>query len=59
MLNPTMGHVLPQFHVRHDDFFETVSNKAMNFTLPVPEWIKLSDLVLTKHSSSKGGTRST
>ena len=25
VLNPRTGHVSPQFHVKHDDFFETVT----------------------------------
>ena len=58
VLSPTMGHVSHQFHVRHNNFFETVSDKAMSFKLPMPEWMKLSGLVLPKQPSSEGGTRS-
>ena len=56
--DPIMGHVSPQFHVRHDDSFETMSDKAMNFKSPAPEWMKLSSLVLTKQPSSEERTRS-
>ena len=45
ILNPRMGHVSPQYHVKHDDFFETESNKNSNFDLPEQEWKRLSGLV--------------
>ena len=57
-----MGHVLPQYHVKHDDFFETVSNKNSNFDLPEPEWKRLSGLVKNgnkKSSDSEGATSPT
>ena len=39
ILNPRTGHTLPQYHVKHDDFFETVNpNKTTNFDAPPPEW---------------------
>ena len=28
VLNPTTGLVSPQFHVKHDDFFETISDRS-------------------------------
>ena len=29
----------PQYHVKHDDFFETVSNTNLNFDSPEPvDW---------------------
>ena len=62
ILNLRMGHVLPQFHVKPDDFFETVSNKNSNFDLPEPEWKRLSGLVKNGHkrsSDSEGATSPT
>ena len=39
ILNPCTGHTLPQYHVKHDDFFETVSpSKSTNFNELHPEW---------------------
>ena len=39
ILNPRTGHTSPQYHVKHDDFFETVhSSKTTNFDTPNPEW---------------------
>ena len=52
ILNLRMGHALPQFHVKHDDFFEIVSNKNSNFDLPEPEWKRLSRLVKNGHKKS-------
>ena len=51
-----MGHVSPQYHIKHDDFFETVSNKNSNFDSPEPEWKRLSGLVKSnkKCSDSEG-----
>ena len=36
VLNPNTGHVSPQFHTKHDDFFETVTSKVTNFDHPTP-----------------------
>ena len=59
-----MGHVSPQYHVKHDDFFKTVgiSNKNSNFYSPEPEWKRLSGLVKNgnkKSSDSEGATSPT
>ena len=57
ILNPRTGHVSPQYHVKHDDFFETVTGKSSNFNSPEPTWKKLSGLVKNDHkrsSSSEG-----
>ena len=62
ILNPRTGHVSPQYHVKHDDFFETVSNKNSNFDSPEPEWKRLSGLVKNgnkKSSDSEGATSPT
>jgi hypothetical protein len=59
ILNPTTGLVSPQFHVKHDDFFETVKQLAgPNET--VARWKVLSGLNLdTPPSSSKTKTSKT
>ena len=39
ILNPRTGHTSPQYHVKHDDFFEMVSpSKTTNIDAPHPEW---------------------
>ncbi|KAL7575276.1 hypothetical protein ACA910_001801 [Epithemia clementina (nom. ined.)] len=48
VLNPRTAHVSPQFHVRHDDFFETVQVRATDFDSPKPEWRYLSGLAELK-----------
>ena len=61
-MNPRTGHVSPQYHVKHDDFFETVSDKNSNFDLPEPELKRLSELVKKgnkKSSDSEGATSPT
>ena len=42
VLNPRTGHVSPQFHVKFNDFFETVQSKATDLDAPDPEWKYLS-----------------
>ena len=37
VLNPRTGHVSPQFHIKIDDFFETVQAKATDLDAPNPE----------------------
>ena len=61
ILNPRTGHVSPQYHVKHDDFFESVTGKSSNFNSPEPTWKKLSGLMKNDHksdSSSRGATTS-
>ena len=49
ILNPRTGHTSPQYHVKHDDFFETVHpSKATNFDAPNPEWKYLARLLHRK-----------
>ena len=48
VLNPRTGHVSPQFHVKFDDFFETVCDKSMYFDAPAPEWKYLSGFAVRK-----------
>ena len=43
VLNPRREHVSPQFHVKHDDFFETVSGRPTPFNSPEPWWKSLAD----------------
>ncbi|KAL7575399.1 hypothetical protein ACA910_007307 [Epithemia clementina (nom. ined.)] len=59
VLNPRTGHVSPQFHIKHDDFFETVSGKPTNWDSPQPTWKALSGLVpgsTTNHLPTTGTT---
>ena len=42
VLNPRTGHVSPQFHVKFDDFFETVQTKSTDLDAPDPAWKYLS-----------------
>ena len=53
VLNPRTGHVSPQFHVKFDDFFETVQHKATDLDAPDldapdPEWKYLSGFAIHK-----------
>ena len=55
------GHVSPQYHVNHDDFFETITGKSSNFDSPEPTWKMLSRLMKNDHkrsSSSEGAATS-
>ena len=59
ILNLRMGHVSPQYHVKHDDFFEPITDKSSNFDSPEPTWKRLSGLMKNDHrksSSSEGAT---
>ena len=58
VLKPRTGHVSPQFHVKFDDFFETVQSKATDLDAPDPEWKYLSGFATKKGppaSKAKGG----
>ena len=48
VLNPCTGHVSPQFHVKFDDFFETVQKKSTDLDAPEPEWKYLSGFAIQK-----------
>ena len=50
VLNPRTGHVSPQFHVKFDDFSETVQDKSTNMDSPEPEWKYLSGFAVKKGS---------
>ena len=53
ILNPRTGHVSPQFHVKFDDFFETVGNSPTDMDIPEPEWKYLSGFVIKKGQTDK------
>ena len=58
VLNPRTGHVSPQFHVKFDDFFETVQAKVTDLDAPDPEWKYLSGFATKKgtpKATTKGG----
>ena len=44
VLNPRTGHVLPQYHIKQDDFFKTVTGKSTDFDAPEPIWKRLAGL---------------
>ena len=48
VLNPRTGHVSPQFHVKFDDFFETVQDKSTDMDAPEPDWKYLSGFAVKK-----------
>ena len=48
VLNPHTGHVSPQFHVKHDEFFETVDGQQNNYDAPAATWKELSSLASTQ-----------
>ena len=45
IFNLRMGHVSPQYHVRHDDFFKTVGEKDSNFDSPTANWKHISSFI--------------
>ena len=54
ILNPHTGHTSPQYHVKHDDFFETVCpNKTTNFDVPSPDWKYLARFLHRKRPSQQ------
>ena len=58
VLNLRTGHVSPQFHVKFNDFFETVQSKVTDLDAPDPEWKYLSGFATKKRankSTAKGG----
>ena len=48
VLNPRTGHVSPQFHVKFDDFFETVQDKSTDLDAPELEWKYISGFAVKK-----------
>ena len=53
ILNPRTGHVSPQFHMKFDDFFETVGNSPTDMDIPEPEWKYLSGFAIKKGKTDK------
>ena len=54
ILNPRTGHTSPQYHVKHDNFFETVHpSKTTNFDAPNPEWKYLAWFLHRKRLSQR------
>ena len=53
VLNPHTGHVSPQFHVKFDEFFETVQQKSTDLDAPDPEWKYLSGFAIHKGSPGR------
>ena len=56
VLNSRMDHVSLQFHIKFDDFFETVQAKSTDLDAPDPEWKYLSGYA-TKKGTAKTGTK--
>ena len=56
MLNPCTGHVSPQFHVKHDEFFKTVDGRHRNYDAPAATWKELSGLTSTQHKDAVPST---
>ena len=52
VLNPRTGHVSPQLHMKHDEFFETVDGRHHNYDAPAATWKELSGLTLTQHKKA-------
>lgn len=52
VLNLKTGHVSPQFHVSHDDFFETVRDSTGN-SIPVSNWQSLSGFSAKSPATSR------
>ena len=52
VLNPRTGHVSPQFHVKHNEFFETVNGRHSNSDALAATWKELSGLALTKSKNT-------
>ena len=55
VLNPRNGHVSPQFHVKFDDFFETVRDKSTDMDTPDPDWKYLSGFAVKKDRPEPAG----
>ena len=54
VLNPCTGHVSPQFHVKFDDFFESVGDMPMGMDAPELEWKYLSRFAVKKGATKDG-----
>ena len=56
VLNPRTGYVSPQFHVKHDEFFETVDGQHHNYDAPAATWKELSGLASTQYKDTAPST---
>ena len=52
VLNPHTGHMSLQFHVKHDEFFETVDGHHHNYNAPAATWKELSSLTATQYKEA-------
>ena len=59
VLNPRTGHVSPQFHVKFDDFFETIQDKSTDMDAPEPDWKYLSGFAVKKGCPKPAGRGTT
>ena len=48
VLNPCTGHMSPQFHVKHDEYFKTINGRHHNYDAPAATWKELSGLASTQ-----------
>ena len=51
ILSPLMGHVSQEFHVKHDDFFETIKSNEMSFNSQWADWNYFSGLYRKRKSN--------
>ena len=56
VLNPRTGHMSPQFHVKHDEFFETVNGQHHNYDAPAATWKELRRLTATQNKKAVPST---
>ena len=56
VLNPRTGHMSRQFHVKHDEFFETVNGHHHNYDAPAATWKELSGLMATQYKKAVPST---
>ena len=52
VLNPCTGHMSLQFHVKHEELFETVDGQYHNYDAPATTWKELSGLMATQHKEA-------
>ena len=55
ILNPRIGHVSPQFCLKHDEGFETVTDATSNCDSLEATWKQLSSLENAKYKQTEGG----
>ena len=56
VINHLTGHVSPQIHVKHDEFFETVDGWHHNYDAPATTWKELSGLTATQYKEAVPST---